>query len=188
MLAFMLLLLLEHVLLPEAAHAAVHAHSGEGIHPPGHGHPPTTASPYVLMLALSVHSVLAGVVLGAARDGGVAILTFCAIGLHKATEGLALGIALAEPLERRRALRLVALFASMTPLGIALGALAGSGLRPDVSAWFDAVTGALAAGTFLYIGTFDLLQDEFLRPGRRWAKWAFAALGVAAGALLAGLR
>ena len=43
---------------------------------------------------------------------------------------------------------------------------------------------ALAAGTFIYISTLDILQDEFLRPGSRWAKWLSAALAVALMALL----
>jgi solute carrier family 39 (zinc transporter), member 1/2/3 len=193
LLSFLVLLLLEHVLLPEAAHDVVHAHSGDGPHPGlagDHPEPHDTRapfSPYLLMLALSVHSLLAGIVLGAGRDLAAALLTFSAIAPHKTTEGLALGMALTGAVARRRALRLVTLFALATPLGIALGALAGSGLRPDAGILFDAVVGALAAGTFLYIGAFDLLQDEFLRPGRRWGKWVFAVVGVAVGALLAAL-
>jgi zinc transporter 1/2/3 len=139
------------------------------------------------MLALSVHSVLAGIVLGAGSDHAAALLTFSAIAPHKVTEGLALGMVLAGAAGRRRGLWLITLFALMTPLGIGLGALAGSGLRAGAGALFDATAGALAAGTFLYIGAFDLLQDEFLRPGRRWSKWVFAVSGVTLGAVLAAL-
>lgn len=192
--SFLLLLLLEHVLLPEAAHDAAHAHSGEG-HPShqahsaeGHAHPPHTAgtSPYVLLLALSVHSVLAGTVLGVDVDSRGVLLTFLAIAVHKGAAGLALGLALAGagiPMARR--LRLTGLFALMTPLGIVLGLVAGQAMRGDGRLLFDASAAALAAGAFLYIGAFDLVQDEFLRAGRRWTKWVCAVVGAFLAALLA---
>lgn len=193
MAAFLLLLLLEHVLLPDAAHDAAHAHSGDGLHAhggPGHAEHGAelvvSASPYVLILALSAHSVLAGFALGADSEPQGALLTFLAIAVHKGTCGLALGLALlGAGTVPRRALRLVLLFASMTPLGILLGATAGGVLRPDLEQLFNAVATALAAGTFLYIGAFDLLQDEFLRAGRRWAKWISAVAGAGLAALFA---
>ena len=77
------------------------------------------------------------------------------------------------------------MFALMTPLGILLGALAGQALRHAAQLHFDAAAAALAAGTFLYIGAFDLVQDEFLRAGRRWTKWLCALVGALLAALLA---
>ena len=192
--AFLLLLLLEHVLLPDAAHDAAHAHSGEG-HPSHHHHPreenhqparPAASSPYVLVLALSVHSVLAGSVLGADADSQGVWLTFLAIVVHKGAAGLALGLALTSAgVDRRQSLRLIGLFALMTPLGILLGAVAGGVARSDARLLFDASSAALAAGTFLYIGAFDLVQDEFLRAGKRWTKWVCAVIGAGLAALLA---
>ncbi len=199
MVAFLVMLLLEHVLSPEAAHSAAHAHSGAGLHePPGHAEmhrhvhgarseasSRAISRPYVLVLALSVHSVLAGLGLGTQTDSAGAGLTFAAIAIHKATAGLALGIALLTTAIPKRTQRgLVALFAAMTPLGIGIGLLAGTFLG---SGLFAAWTTALAGGTFLYIGAFDLLQDEFLHPGRRWSKWLCAALGVALAAILGGV-
>ena len=57
------------------------------------------------------------------------------------------------------------------------------GVNSKESEAFNAGATALAAGTFLYIGAFDLVQDQFLLPARRWAKW----LSAVAGAALAGL-
>jgi zinc transporter 1/2/3 len=190
--AFLLLLLLEHVLLPDSAHRAAHEHSGEGSH--GHGaagHPGpgpdalAGTSPYILVVALSTHSVLAGFALGADSDAHGALLTFLAIIVHKSTAGLALGLALlAAATPPRRALRLVLAFALMTPAGIVLGVVAGGLLSSDMQLLFDGGATALAAGTFLYIGAFDLLQDEFLLPGRRWAKWLAAVSGAALASLV----
>ena len=196
--AFLLLLLLEHVLLPDAAHDAAHAHSGEGLgaphahpgaEPADHAHAPATpsASPYVLVLALSAHSVLAGLALGADPDRIGTLLSFLAIAVHKGTAGLALGMALvSSAVEHRRGLWMATLFAVMTPMGIAVGMVAGGPLEVTARIAFQSTVSALAAGTFLYIGAFDLLQDEFLQPGRRWAKWISAAAGVLLAALLVG--
>lgn len=203
--AFLLLLLFEHVILPDAAHDAAHAHSGDGRHSHsahgstgrdseargpvserGDAHGEARASAYVLVLALSLHSVLAGGALGSDADTQGALLTFMAIAVHKGAAGLALGLALAgSGIARGRALGLVGLFAAMTPLGILLGAVVGGGLRGGDQVLFDASAAGLAAGTFLYIGAFDLVQDEFLRAGRRWLKWICALGGASVAALLA---
>ncbi len=180
--AFLGMLLLEHVLLPDAAHHAAHAHSGEGqAHAHGHGGS-ATSRPIVLSLALSLHSVLAGLGLGVATGGVTAGLGLLAISVHKATAGMALGLALAsaEELGQWRG-RLAALFASMTPLGIGVGMVVGGG-APEAS-WIEAGALALASGTFIYVGAFDLVQDESLRPTRRWVQWLCAVLGALAGAV-----
>lgn len=191
--AFLLMLLLEHVLLPEAGHQAAHTHSGQGLsehgndhhHPAaGHRHGPVdaTARPFVLVLALSVHSVLAGLALGTQLDLLAAGMTFVAITVHKATAGLALGVTLASsPLAVATSRRLVAGFAAMTPLGIAVGLVA---TRWADLGLFEPAATALAGGTFLYIGAFDLSQDELLGPGRRWSHWLAAAAGAGLAALL----
>ena len=36
----------------------------------------------------------------------------------------------------------------------------------------------IAAGTFVYVATFDILRDEFPAPGGRLAKWCVLSLGV----------
>ena len=185
--AFCLILLFEHVLLPDETHAMVHAHTGEPLAEEGHHHHVTAeTSPWALVIALSVHSVLAGLALGAQQVLVSALMIAVAIVAHKGTAGLALGISLARfGVSADRAKRFVLLFAVMTPLGILLG-IAGSGLlRTGAGLTFDATVSALAAGTFLYIASIDMLQDEFLRPGSRWVKWLSAVVGLALTAVLA---
>ena len=178
--AFALILLIEHVLLPDPVHSAAHSHTGE----PSHSDEPVSA--YALVVALSIHSVLAGVALGAEAATTGAFLTFAAIVAHKMTAGMALGITLKrDGFQRSAAMRLIALFAMATPTGILLGMATVGALRPISQQTFDATVSGLAAGAFLYIGAFDLLQDEFLRPGSRWAKWLFAAAGLAVTAISA---
>ena len=128
--AFCLILLFEHVLLPDEAHAMIHAHTGDpeaDDHGHRHGHD-ADPSPYALVVALSAHSVLAGLALGAQQLLASTFMIALAILAHKGTAGLALGIRLARSgMAITRARRFVLLFALMTPLGILLG-MASSGL------------------------------------------------------------
>lgn len=187
--SFCLILLFEHVLLSDEAHAMIHAHTGVALEDDGHGHhahAPSEASPAALVVALSAHSVLAGLALGAQRMMASTLIIAVAILAHKATASLALGITMAQRrTERSRARRYLLFFAVMTPIGILAG-MAGSGLlRENVGLYFDATVSALAAGTFIYIASIDMLQDEFLRPGSRWAKWVSAVAGLTVTAVLA---
>lgn len=186
--AFLFFFLFEHVLLPEQAHAVVHSHHHHNEEAFAHfdmDEVATSAFPYVLVLTLSIHSVVAGIALGAQQNLTNVTFIFLAIITHKATAGFALGVSLARnEIPPRRSYALVGLFAAMTPLGIVLGMVVSSLLASGEEILFDAAFLALAAGTFIYISALDILQDEFLRPGSRWAKWLSAALAVALMALL----
>jgi len=187
---FALILLVEHVLLPEPAHEMVHAHPG-GAHAHREPDPPHSGrinrvAPYMLVVALSFHSVVAGVALGVQERLGDLLAIFVAIVAHKSTEGFALGITLVRHgASSRRSYLLVALLAVMTPLGILAGMSVGGLLSGTGERYFDATFMALAAGTFVYIAALDILQDEFLRPGSRFLKWLFASIGLGVAALLA---
>ena len=193
--SFCLILLFEHVLLSDETHAMIHAHTGDPLEHDGHDHhehhhdqryQAGEASPTALVVALSAHSVLAGLALGAQRLMVSTLIIALAILAHKVTAGLALGITLERRgTDPRRSRRYLLFFATMTPLGILAG-LVGSGLlREGAGLYFDATVSALAAGTFLYIASIDMLQDEFLKPGSRWAKWVSAVTGLAITAVLA---
>jgi zinc transporter 1/2/3 len=184
--AFATSLLFEHVLLPEQAHAMVHHHGHDCVEEHHASSESDGLFPYVLIVALSLHSILAGVALGTQDSVSNGLIIFLAIFVHKATAGFALGVSLARStIERRRSLRLVALFAAMTPAGILVGMSLDRAVLSSSEAYLDATVLALAAGTFIYIASLDIIQDEFLRPGSRFMKWLFATLGLALMALLA---
>ncbi len=182
---FLAFLFAEHVLLPPSAHAVSHAHSGEALPASGLAALERPGIPYALLVALSIHSAIAGVALGAQRELAGALYIFLAIVAHKSSAGFALGVSLARSsVPPRRGRALVALFAAMTPLGILVGAVASGLLRGGAGRYFDATFEALAAGSCVYIASMDSLQDEFLHAGGRLAKWAWAAAAVALTALL----
>ena len=114
--AIVFMLLFEHVLPPEDAHHAMHAPSADRFGAHAHGGDARHADPpgavYAILIALSIHSLLEGLALGAQRDLRSALVIFAAILAHKSMEGFALGVSLARrALPAARALWLLALFA-----------------------------------------------------------------------------
>jgi zinc transporter 1/2/3 len=180
--AIVLMLLFEHVLPPEAAHHAMHAPSTDrfGAHRAGESAPTV----YAILTALSIHSLLEGLALGAQRDLRSALVIFAAILAHKSMEGFALGVSLARGAAVPRPGALLALFAAATPVGIVAGAMVGA-LEGPVSLACEAAFLSLAAGTFAYVATLDILREEFHEPGGRLAKWLWVVAGAGVMALLA---
>ena len=182
---FMLFLLIEHVLLPADAHSVAHAHSGHELPSEEVERLTGTGIPHALLLALSIHSVIAGVALGGQGSFAGAFYIFIAIVAHKSSAAFALGIALRRSsVAPQRARWLIGLFSLATPAGILAGALVSGLLRSVAGQYFDATFLALAGGTFLYIASMDILQDEFLHASGRLAKWLWAVGAIGLTALL----
>ena len=189
--AVIAMLLLEHVLPSEAAHEALHAASterfGDGRSELGEGHPPAGAgTAYAILSALAIHSFLAGLALGAQDAVSRALVIFAAILAHKSVAGFALGVSLVRsPFSSRRSWALLWAFALATPLGIAVGGAFSAGLEGPLRIAFEATFLALAAGTFVYVATLDILREELHPASRRLQKWLFVVAGVATMGLLA---
>jgi zinc transporter 1/2/3 len=182
--AIVLMLLFEHVLPPEDAHHALHAPSAARFAADGE-HAGSPRAAYAILTALSIHSLLEGLALGAQRELRSALVIFAAILAHKSMEGFALGVSLSRiAMPPRRAARLLGLFAAATPIGIVAGATAGA-LEGRVQLALEATFLSLAAGTFAYVATLDILREEFHEPSGRLAKWLWVTAGVAVMALLA---
>lgn len=142
-----------------------------------------------MFAALSVHSFLAGLSLGVTR-AGTAEAIFAAVVAHKTVAAFALGAAFVRARDaRRRALSRCAiacwmiLFAAATPIGV----LAGAAIDPiGGDSATAAVLTAVAAGTFLYVGLFEVLAKELAPRARGLVGKACAAvLGYAMMAALA---
>ena len=137
-------------------------------------------APYLLLVTLSIHSLIAGLTLGISGAVGATVL-LVAILAHKGAAGFALGSTFRDadiPLRTRVPALLV--FVCSTPLGVILGGAATRvvGVGSATEAWFKAI----AAGTFLYIATLDIVREEFFPGGTRRAIRLLAAL-VGAGVM-----
>jgi zinc transporter 1/2/3 len=85
-----------------------------------------------------------------------------------------------------RARKLILGFAIMTPLGIMLGTGISALLDSTGEQVFEALFDAIAAGTFLYIASLDIIREEFLPPrSDRRIKWLWAAIGLTLMAIVA---
>lgn len=143
---FLLLLLLEHI------GREIYSHSvGE-------------RSPMFAILAmvmLSVHSFLAGAALGLSQHVGLMVVILFAILAHKWAESFSLAIHLVKSkLSIRTAASLFAVFSLMVPVGILFGGYLSTDLQayPMLTPAFM----ALAAGTFLYLGTLHGLSRSVM--------------------------
>ncbi len=149
---FLLVLLIEKVIVggDEERLAAEASRSGDAM------------LPYVLALVLSVHSLIAGMALGAESQLATSVALFIAIIAHKGVAAFALGVSLERGAVRRsRSIGIVSLFSVMTPLGILAGAGLGALLSGRAEHWFEGTFDALAAGTFLYVAVVYIIGGEF---------------------------
>ena len=117
-----------------------------------------------LLLALTVHSVLAGYAIGFATGEKAAIAVAVAILAHKFFAGFALGSTLRKArVAVCRHVVLSLIFSLATPFGILVGAvtkIAGSGATNTERERALGVVDAIVAGTFLYISIVEIGANE----------------------------
>jgi zinc transporter 1/2/3 len=142
--------------------------------------------PLALLAALSIHSILAGVALGTEGTALGSVAIFIAIIAHKGSAAFSLVVGFHRGgFARGRILRVLAFFCLMTPLGVGLGLMFDALLEQAAGRGFEAVFDALAAGTFIYIASLDIIVEEFSKPRDRWPKFVMLCLGLALMALIA---
>jgi len=133
----------------------------------------------VLIMLLSVHSLIEGLAVGIEAEIAALAAILIAILAHKGPEAYALGVSLFEAgTDKRSMLRQCLLYAAMTPIGIAVGALVSTSLTGDTESIMEAVFDGLAAGSFIYIATIGILKREFSEPSRLLWKFSAAVAGV----------
>lgn len=114
-------------------------------------------APLVSLLALSVHSILAGIAVGIASSHDELIDIVIAIVSHKMIASLALGYKFVQAgASIWEVSTNIILFACATPIGIGIG----MATEKD-DAWVLCVLHGLTAGIFLYVGTVEVGADSF---------------------------
>eukprot|EP00752_Nemacystus_decipiens_P008629 g7706.t1 len=136
-----------------------------------------------LLIALSVHSVMEGLGVGAKETKAYNLLF--AIAVHKGLAAYALGASLLQSGVRGKQVTLFVLaFSAMTPIGILLGDIIEKDGEDDSA---GAVCVALAAGTFLYVSLMEVLPPELASTEHGWSKLGSLLAGFAVSAGVAWL-
>jgi hypothetical protein len=115
----------------------------------------------IALVMLSIHSIFAGTALGLGETRSLVIILLIAILAHKWAASFAIAVQIASSrLQHKLGILLFLLFVIMTPLGILLGTAVANTLqdKPLIEPIFN----ALAAGTFLYLGTLHGLSRSFM--------------------------
>ena len=132
-------------------------------------------APYVLMIALGIHSVFEGLAVGIRPEAEKIESLIFGIVLHKGAEAMSLGICMTKNLKGQNQLinRLMLMFAAFTPLGVILG----WSLQSLGGIW-DIVFSSMAAGTFIYIACSEIIAEEFERSEHKIPKLFAFLLGI----------
>jgi zinc transporter ZupT len=127
-----------------------------------------------LFLAMCVHAVLEGMMLGAARTKETLMMSSMAIGLHKVFEAFAVGASLLETkMSRTKLIIYSMLFTLASPLGALIGFFASGVGESKTAAYINAV----AAGTFLQVACMEMIPRSFAKNEWRMGKLAALASG-----------
>lgn len=168
---FLLILFIEKIMLKEE----IFEH-GEKQH----------SSPYILILILSIHSIIAGIALGTEDQLSKSFIIAIAILAHKGSASFALAISMIKGgFAKSDIAKLITMFSFMTPLGIFTGSFIANILTSKASEFSIAMFDALAAGTFLYIAIMEIFNEEFEKQGNTYLKLTMSVAGVLVMALLA---
>ena len=119
---------------------------------------------FVLLLAISIHTVFEGLAIGLQPTSMGVWNLFLAIIIHKLIIAFSLGLQFAEHLKRKsRAVMFIVIFSVLSPIGIAIATTITAYGQSDESMAFDVVTGVLqciSTGTLLYVTFFEVLMAE----------------------------
>lgn len=144
---------------------ASHSHASGG---GGHSHMGAVTSggssslavAVVLFIALSFHSVLEGLGIGAQTSSAWGV--FLAIIVHKGLAAFALGSGLVQStLSTAHVVLYMVLFSFMTVVGIIAGWIIAADSSEDSAA--AGICVALASGTFIYVAVMEVIPQEFTR-------------------------
>lgn len=111
------------------------------------------------MTGVALHASLAGVSLGLQSKRSSIYAIFIAITAHKVAAAFSIACAFLRcgVTSVKALLGFMTVFSLITPVGILIGLASHSAEHPSVRAVLEGI----AAGTFVYIGTVEVIGDEF---------------------------
>ncbi|XP_055356873.1 zinc transporter ZIP1-like [Paramacrobiotus metropolitanus] len=123
-----------------------------------------TARSFILLVALSLHSVFEGLAVGLQGSRQKVVEIFGALLIHKCVVAFSVGMNLMQSrMAFRNVIMLALVFAAASPLGIGI-AMGMENFNQDGAAGIiSAVLQAMACGTFLFITFLEVLPHEMLK-------------------------
>ena len=119
--------------------------------------PTSNITPYILLIALSIHGSIEGIALGVMNSLKDCSILFPAILLHKWAEAFALGISFYKSgAEKNNFINMIILFTLFGPLGIIIGMIFS-----DAGYLIKGIMLAISGGTFIYVAASEIIVEEF---------------------------
>ena len=131
--------------------------------------PTSNITPYILLVALSLHGLFEGIALGVMKTIRDLIFLLIAILAHKSAESLALGISFFKSgTERNIFIKMIVIFSLFSPSGIIIGILFSS-----AGYLIEGILLSVSGGTFLYVSASEVIVEEFAITKYKYKKYAF---------------
>ena len=119
--------------------------------------PTSSITPYILLIALSVHGIFEGIALGVMNTIRECSILFSAIILHKWAASFALGISFYKSgTEKELFIKMILLFTSFGPIGIIIGMIFS-----DAGNLIKGIMLSISGGTFIYVAASEVIVEEF---------------------------
>ena len=119
--------------------------------------PTSSITPYILLIALSVHGIFEGIALGVMNTVKECSILFSAIILHKWAAAFALGISFYKSgTEKELFIKMILIFTSFGPLGIIIGMIFS-----DAGFLIKGIMLSISGGTFIYVAASEVIVEEF---------------------------
>ena len=135
--------------------------------------PTSNITPYILLIALSLHGLFEGIALGVMKTIRDLLFLLVAILAHKWAESLALGISFFKSgTERNIFIKMIVIFSLFSPSGIIIGILFSS-----AGYLIEGILLSVSGGTFLYVSASEVIVEEFAITKYKYKKYAFYLLG-----------
>jgi len=167
MIGFIAILLVEVIL--KARHEE---HCDE--HTNEHKHAFTSMTAFI---GLAVHSALDGFAIGAAlvESEDIGIMVFLAILAHKAIDTFSLSTTFSlAGIGRRHGMRVLLLFSLITPIAAAVT----FPMLDTLESFSIGIPLALAGGTFMFVGIYDLLPEAFHEKRSDYLAYCLVIIGI----------
>ena len=135
--------------------------------------PTSNMTPYILLIALSLHGLFEGIALGVMKTIRDLLFLLVAILAHKWAESLALGISFFKSgTESHIFIKMIVIFSLFSPSGIIIGILFTS-----AGYLIEGILLSVSGGTFLYVSASEVIVEEFAITKYKYKKYAFYLLG-----------